>query len=90
MKIKTKIEVTKKDIKGGKRGDGYSCPIALAVRRTLGINIISVDNISVDFPFEGKGFSAEIPTKVQRFIDSFDDGQDVKPFSFILKGEGVY
>ena len=75
-----KITVTKKDILEGTRASGKSCPIALACRRA-GIDIGN----GVGMCFIWADPQIDIPLKVSTFIEKFDDGKPVKPFSFHLK-----
>jgi hypothetical protein len=71
-----KIDVTQEDIANGVREDGTSCPIALACERA-GLYAPNVDNeIATD---EG---NYNMTAEAIRFIEDFDSGQPVKPFSF--------
>lgn len=83
MKKQTKlIKVTKNDIKNGKLGDCYFCPIALALKRTYPKTAISVDAEIVSV----KGGAYLTNNYICDFICDFDsDVQDaLKPFSFRL------
>jgi hypothetical protein len=81
--MKLKINVTKTDIKRGKRDNRYSCPIARAFQRATGAEKVSVgmfqmhraDKMSVDVP---------LPPEAKEFVTKFDfkGRQSVKPFSF--------
>ena len=77
-----RVSVTKRDIAVGKRGSSYECPIALACRR-LGKRWI----ITIDAARNAKSFKwiANMPDKAQRFIERFDKGRPVRPFTFTLK-----
>lgn len=86
MKIKTKIKVTKKDIKRGEPTDPYSCPIALAVKRTLKVKQVCVTLGLVEFLWKDVEIVAPLPIKAETFIDRFDEELEVEPFSFILRG----
>lgn len=78
---KLSINVTRGDIKKGKRGSRSSCPIAWAIRRCLrpdhclavavGEEIVSID---------GKLFY--LSEKPKDFIYRFDEGVKVAPFIF--------
>jgi hypothetical protein len=76
------ISVTEDDIKMGKVGDCQFCPVALAVKRntarpiTVGSDILDVDQVSHWLPLE-----------VVDFIEDFDSGLLVDPFTFELPDE---
>ena len=73
-----KICVTRRDIKEGTRKWLSRCPIALAAKRAFGTNRVSVsDHIVIN----GKFYTAS--PKVLLFIDNFDRGRVVEPFSFV-------
>lgn len=63
-----------------------SCPIALALTDAIGDPDIQVrvhDDEAV--LFRGKRIArAELPPEAVRFIDRFDSGQPVEPFTFTL------
>ena len=78
-----KIEVTQEDIDRGEKGDCAKCPIARAIRRTLKVRYVHVDT---DFLEWGPDYSCmNAPVKVSKFIDAFDEGRRVSPFTFMLK-----
>ncbi len=77
--MRRRITVTKEDIENGSYFIASSCPIALAARRKFG----KVNHISVgidDIRLGGKNH--ELPKDAIGFIDRFDTGRRVKPFSF--------
>ena len=77
-----KITVTKEDIRKGKIGRQKSCPIALAILRSgLKFGWYGVD---VDMVYLKGLDEIELPSKATKFIDLFDEGKIVKPFSFNL------
>lgn len=84
-----KINVLDSDIKTGRKYNPNRCPVAKAIRRTVGkSNLYStmVFISSVEMVFKNKTFFELIlPKKVEDFINSFDRGLKVKPFSFSLK-----
>jgi hypothetical protein len=80
---KIKIEVTRQDIDKGEKGSCDNCAVARAVNRHIdGLGGVESDG-TIWYYNEG---IHEIPTskKVARFIDRFDEGKDVKPFTFTL------
>ncbi len=77
-----KICVTKKDIANGTPTEPDCCPIALALIRA-GFNDVSVDTDNVRL-FVGKP-SLKLPQKAIDFIEQFDNGEEVDPFTFELK-----
>ena len=75
------IQVTQEHIKQGVRRDCHYCPVALALRETLteanytgvfstGINVDGVMHPTIE--------------SVKDFMDAFDGGLPVEPFSFEL------
>lgn len=81
--MKTKIQITSTDIKKGFPNVVDMCPIALAVRRKMKAHNVSVGG-HVNFSIKRNNFRAKLPKKAVNFIIRFDDGQKVKPFSFIM------
>ncbi len=77
-----RINVTAEDIANGARGDCYACPIALAARRA-GLEDPDVQDflmyVSNDL---GDVESTDLPAEAGVFMDRFDDGLPVQPFSF--------
>lgn len=79
-----RIHVTSKDIENGTIGHSGACPIALAARRA-GLDTVSVDHSLVDLSSSRDGCKEyKMPLKAQKFVDDFDSGKKVKPFSFTL------
>ena len=77
-----KIKVTKKDIKNGLPCSDSSCPIALAVRRTLKHReIVTVDSLYVGI----NGKYSRLSKRAIRFVEKFDSNEIVKPFEFNIK-----
>jgi hypothetical protein len=82
------VEVTATDIKRGETGDAYNCAVARALRR------MKFKNVSVG-PGEaafttGSGKTRlrlvyDLPRRAKLFIDRFDRGVPVKPFTFTLR-----
>lgn len=75
-----KIIVNKTDIRKGVRNCNDSCPIALALMRTLGTKKVQVNQADVRF---GKTL-IYLSDEVIDFINAFDEGEKVKPFEFEL------
>ena len=76
-----KFYIGKNDIKNGKRGDAYDCPIALAVKRKL-----KTDNVRVNFwsiTINGTKYTA--PRNAKEFIYNFDARNKVKPTTINIK-----
>lgn len=78
-----RINVTKKDIAKGKRREPEDCPVALAIKRQkVAIICVGIDRIWI-----ADKDAISTPKTVQRFIERFDCGNPVKPFSFTLKAQ---
>lgn len=75
---KMKITVTEDDIKHGIRGYPDRCPVALAVSRETGHFDVFVDG-DIHFYMFDMTFSRRC---VSKFVERFDHGKPVKPFSF--------
>lgn len=85
MKTKAKkISVTARDIERGDPLNSLQCPIALACKRTFKRKA-EVDGFTAEVKMKNKTKVFELPEKAQNFVDDFDAGRTVKPFSFTLK-----
>ena len=71
------VKVTRRDIKNGHLKDEKSCPIALALRR-LSFKGCKVDGYDWSFG----NAEAKLPKSARNFVEAFDNGKPVKPFSF--------
>lgn len=77
-----RIEVKQRHIQDGVKGECFMCPVALAVTEiTHCMTRVGTEFIKVyDEPFQ----KFEMPAEVAKFIEEFDDGDSVQPFSFDL------
>jgi len=76
------IRVTSKHIKRGKPQQSVTCPIALAVAEKLHKRA-GVDQIDILYrDVRGQWYSCKTPDIVAAFIEDFDIGKPVKPFTF--------
>lgn len=76
-----KIEVKKTHIRRGKQRRPDSCPIALAIKESLGVTNVQVWNDTIDI---GKK-SFDIPYDAEAFIEQFDEcKKNAEPFTFEL------
>jgi len=76
--MKIKVQFKKEHIKKGKRANSHACPIALALHDTFKERI----TVESGYCLIGDRNSGNLPVSASRFIDNFDDGLFVKPFSF--------
>lgn len=76
-----RIEVTQKDIDRGKPCDDSMCPIALAIKRQIRRRVVNVTRSRVNL---AHGRIIGLPKEALVFIEWFDDGLPVQPFSFDL------
>lgn len=75
------IEVKKTHIRRGRRLQPDACPIALAIRESLGSEKVQVHK--EDVKIGRKTF--DLPEEAQWFVDAFDTKKSsVQPFSFEL------
>jgi hypothetical protein len=80
---KVRIRVNQRDIKNGKPGKSYSCPIALAIKRKIKDSedvVVGLDVIYVN----RKNRAISNPGNVFRWVRDFDAKRLVKPFSFTI------
>lgn len=87
-----RIQVTIDDIAKGVKGVSESCPVALAIKRQLNPEGVTVGAWNIDWYQSGKGYWAKLPkdSKVHRFITDFDRGDLVDPFEFELIIDGTW
>lgn len=83
MKQTIRIEVTRKLIRRGRRGNPNACPVALALK-AAGLSSPMVIRSSFSTWETKRG---PLTKKVTRWIDAFDDGKPVKPMSAVLRAE---
>ncbi len=77
-----KIKVTAKHIRCGKKGDGRSCAIALALKEVYKTNNVHVFNT---WTIVNKDYMFNFSRNVIKFIKDFDKKKSsVKPFEFSL------
>ncbi len=85
--MRIKVEVTPNDIRRGIWGDSYRCPIAKALRRTLG-GAWSVRDEAVGLG-KNTGQTIALPKKALSFIDKYDRWRTAQPFSFSITRKAV-
>jgi hypothetical protein len=79
--VKVHVEVTERDIAKGEPGKPCGCPVARAVRRSIGYRKhVFVDEGAI----YGSKFRVRFPPGVGDFVVKFDNHQPVKPFAFDL------
>jgi hypothetical protein len=81
-----KIEVTQEDIDSGLKKNGYSCPIARAIKRTIPASDPFVEDQHLDLIQPGGRKRVQLPAEAIAFIKNFDaiDRNKPEPFSFEL------
>ena len=86
------ITVTQDDIDMGVMGDSCQCPIALATQRLLlDADVVTVGHVTVGATAIYDGLSDDgeysdvymLPYGAQIFIQDFDRGNMVEPFTFV-------
>jgi len=90
--LKTRITVTQKHINHGQRHAPPSCPIALAVKEQLGTDDAWVDGsfIRAGRPSWDAFQEYWTPATAKPFIEDFDAGLVVEPFSFEMEGAAFF
>ena len=87
------INVTQEDINNGAKKQCTMCPIALATKRVFpNSDWISVTPgfIRVCDEIFDEGVCYSIPDKARDFMESFDGGLKVFPFSFTVDSEKLF
>ena len=82
--MKKIICITHKDLKEGRISDPHWCPVSLAVRRQYPeVDRVDTGSSEVSAVFHHYEVKAELPKRVQDFVQQFDDGvKTLKPFRF--------
>lgn len=82
----TTITVTAQHIAKGGRDSYRRCPVARAVSEALpGVELVAVDSARVSLGFGWPQYrEIDLPDAATRFIEAFDLGDPVEPFSFEL------
>jgi hypothetical protein len=75
------VHVTQEHIDKGKKGIPDCCAVALALKSHGGGSVCQDGDGLPCYLFGPKGVN-ELPGDVQRFIEMFDAGETVEPFSF--------
>jgi len=86
IEMRTWIKMTATDIRRGKAGNANSCPVNLAIKRTLKIGTITVGRETLSYVHRRKRFFATLASKVTKWIGAFDAGKNPEPISFELVG----
>lgn len=83
--MKIIIEVTQRDINLGYAKQAMNCPIARACNRHKQFNKASCYDFIENRSNSRLLWRVEMPIKAFQFIQAFDTGKLVKPFSFDLE-----
>lgn len=92
--MKYAIEVTQEDIKHGERGLCRACPIAKAAQRALGVKFHADCDVAALASITEGGFVPQLyvngkyydmPFAAYDFMQRFDKGFRVSPFSFEIE-----
>ena len=78
---KREISVTAEDICRGKRRSPCGCPVALAIKRVIGMDRVYVSRLTVDILAK----TVALPKEVTAFIIGFDMDRSGQPFTFELE-----
>lgn len=83
-----KVIVTKEHIDNGVCGSSTNCPIAYALIEKSSVKLRSVGSGFVEVVNKkNETFLYILPQKARQFIEDFDDGKEVEPFSFEMRLE---
>lgn len=72
--------VTARDIVHGRKGNCQNCPVARAIARRHNVSFVWVSGLDVTIGLT----KYQLPERVWRWIDRFDEGQAVRPMRFEL------
>lgn len=77
------VDITGTDIERGMHGSHRFCPIALALRGMWAdVTDVSVGPNSAGATINNERYTCHLPGVAREFVDKFDRGQYVEPFSF--------
>lgn len=79
-----KIEVTQDLIDRGVQGDCEACPIALAILLATGAREVDIGYDGVCIGGKRRVEPGAVPDAAWQWMNAFDDGRSVEPFSFDL------
>lgn len=83
-----RIEVTEEHIKSGVRGDSDRCPIGLAVKETFPGSSYGVCRLHIRVGSFGHDSNIyETNGFVEDFVNRFDFGNTVRPFTLVLDSD---
>lgn len=84
------VEVTQEHIEKGVRGECGSCPLSLAFSELFNQRVF-VGRVSFSFPDVKKPLPHfRLPKIAEEFIDNFDKGKPVQPFSVLIRIPTAY
>jgi len=78
------IDVTQDDIDFGEPHKPCDCPIALAIDRQWPGSLPYVNADGISLTIDGVEYDYYMPDIAVSFMDAFDDGDPVRPFSFTI------
>lgn len=83
--LPSKVTVTQEHIANGSKSDCGHCPVALALLEATGADRVFVGYGAINTHNGDKVTCFMWPRSVTRFVDKFDEGRPVKPFTFKLR-----
>lgn len=86
------IEVTADDIQNGIRSDNCECAVARALKRIPGVQPsawVEFGAASIEYDLDGQVYDLTLtfPPEATEFIQAFDCGDPVRPFTFTAELE---
>lgn len=79
------IEVTAEDIRDGIRNSCRLCPVARAIQRATGLDLVWVSSSFVEFRHQDQPLKVlDLPSEAAKWIRDYDLGRGMQPFSFDL------
>ena len=77
------IKVKEEHIQKGEKCNAEACPVALAIKEALGTNVVHVDPYFDSLFINGSSYKCSMD--LTYFVEEFDAGEKVEPFSFELE-----
>ena len=81
---KKRIDVTQYHIDNSKRKCIESCVIANAILGGIQTDFVAVGGYCIRLTYNGRGKMLDIPEFLRDYINSFDKGKKVRPFTFYI------
>ena len=81
------FQVTKENIRKGRKGNPRSCAVALALKDTKKFGYIDVTDRNIWYKFKNSSYlnKVKVTKKIAKYVKNFDNKKSVKPDTFRIK-----